>query len=101
MDWNFDRLNQLGTSEFIQEGTAAKKPSGTPPEPLLDSRQYKSATSAKNAIQGKYKQTRVSGTNLYKIERIEEQPAEPLPENNILQRQADQNAADQERAAET
>ena len=99
MDWNFDRLNQLGTPEFIQEGTAAKKPPETPPEPLLDSRQYKSTTSAKNVIQGKYKQTRVSGTNLYKIERIEEQPADPLPENNILQRQADQSAADQERAA--
>lgn len=99
MDWNFDRLNQLGTPEFTQEGTAAKKPPETPPEPLLDSRQYKSTTSNKNATQGKYKQTRVSGTNLYKIERIEEQPAAPLPENNILQRQADQNAADQERAA--
>lgn len=99
MGWNFDRLNQLGTPEFIQEGAAAKKPPETPPEPLLDSRQYKSTTSTKNATQGKYKQTRVSGTNLYKIERIEEQPAEPLPENNILQRQADQNAADQERAA--
>lgn len=99
MDWNFDRLNQLGTPEFTQEGTAAKKPPETPPEPLLDSRQYKSTTSTKNATQGKYKQTRVSGTNLYKIERIEEQSAVPLPENNILQRQADQNAADQERAA--
>lgn len=99
MDWNFDRLNQLGTPEFIQEGTAAKKPPETPPEPLLDSRQYKSTTSAKNVIQGKYKQTRVSGTNLYKIEHIEEQQAEPLPGNNMLQRQADQNADDQERAA--
>lgn len=99
MDWNFDRLNQLGTPEFTKEGTAVKKPPETPPEPLLDSRQYKSTTSTKNATQGKYKQTRVSGTNLYKIERIEEQPAEPLPENNILQRQADQSAAEQERAA--
>lgn len=97
MDWNFDRLNQLGTPEFTQEGTAAKKPPETPPEPLLDSRQYKSTNSPKNAIQGKYRQTRVKGTNLYKIERIEEQP-EPQ-EHSKLQRQADNNAADQERAA--
>ena len=98
MGWNFDRLNQLGTPEFIQEGAAAKKPPETPPEPLLDSRQYKSTTSTKNATQGKYKQTRVSGTNLYKIERIEGQQPEPQ-EHSKLQRQADNNAADQERAA--
>lgn len=98
MDWNFDRLNQLGTPEFTQEGTAAKKPPETPPEPLLDSRQYKSTNSPKNAIQGKYRQTRVNGTNLYKIERIEGQQPEPQ-EHSKLQRQADNNAADQERAA--
>lgn len=98
MDWNFDRLNQLGTPEFTQEGTAAKKPPETPPEPLLDSRKYKSTTSNKNATQGKYKQTRASGTNLYKIERIE-QPPEEQQAVNRLQRQADQNAANQERAA--
>ena len=98
MDWNFDRLNQLGTPEFIQEGTAAKKPPETPPEPLLGSRQYKSTNSPENAIQGKYRQTRVNGTNLYKIERIEGQQPEPQ-EHSKLQRQADNNAADQERAA--
>lgn len=98
MDWNFDRLNQLGTPEFIQEGTAAKKPPETPPEPLLDSRQYKSTNSPKNVIQGKYRQTRVNGTNLYKIERIEGQQPEPQ-EHSKLQRQADNNAAEQERAA--
>lgn len=98
MGWNFDRLNQLGTPEFIQEGAAAKKPPDPPPEPLLDSRQYKSTNSPKNAIQGKYRQTRVNGTNLYKIERIEGQQPEPQ-EHSKLQRQADNNAADQERAA--
>lgn len=98
MGWNFDRLNQLGTPEFIQEGAAAKKPPETPPEPLLDSRQYKSTNSPENAIQGKYRQTRVNGTNLYKIERIEGQQPEPQ-EHSKLQRQADNNAADQERAA--
>ena len=98
MGWNFDRLNQLGTPEFIQEGAAAKKPPDPPPEPLLDSRQYKSTNSPKNAIQGKYRQTRVNGTNLYKIERIEGQQPEPQ-EHSKLQRQADNHAADQERAA--
>lgn len=98
MDWNFDRLNQLGTPEFTQEGTAAKKPPETPPEPLLDSRQYKSTNSPKNAIQGKYRQTRVNGTNLYKIERIEGQQPEEQAINQ-LQRQADNNRAESDRAA--
>ena len=98
MDFNFDKLRQLRAPNCTSEGTAAEKAPEMPPEPLLDSRQYKSTTSNKNATQGKYKQIRVGDTNLYKIEHIEEQQAEPLPGNNMLQRQADQNAAEQERA---
>lgn len=99
MEFNFDKLRKLRTPEFTSEGTAAEKAPETPIEPIFDNRQYKNIAEPKNAIQGKYKQIRVGDTNLYKIEHIEEQQAEPLPGNNMLQRQADQNAAEQERAA--
>ena len=97
VDYNFDRLRQLRTQEFANQGTAAVTAPEMPPEPLLDDKQYKTITKPKNATQGKYKQTRVGGTNLYKIERIEEQPEEQAI--NQLQRQADNNRAESDRAA--
>lgn len=98
MDFNFDRLRQLRTPEFINQGAVAEKPPELPPEQLSDSRQYRNTTKAKNAIQDKYRQTRVDGTNLYKIERVEQQPEE-RQNINKLQRQADNNQAKNDRAA--
>lgn len=98
MDFNFDKLRKLRAPKFTNEGTAAEKAPEMPTEPLLDNKQYKTITEPKNAIQGKYKQIRVGGTNLYKIERIE-QPPEEQQAMNQLQRQADNAKAENDRAA--
>lgn len=98
MDFNFDRLRQLQAPNYTSKGTAAEKPQNSPTEPLLDGGQYKDITEPKNATQAKYREIRVNGCNLVKIERIDP-PADEQQAINQLQRRADQNADDRERAA--
>ena len=95
MDFNFDRLNNISTPQYTQDGTAAKKPTKTPPEPLLIDKQYKSINKPKNAIQGEIRQNREHSKNTSKVEKTKE----PLPALNILRRKADQSADDRQRAA--
>lgn len=92
MEINFDRLRQLSTSEYKQDGTAAKKPTETPPELIFSDKQYKSTPDTKKAIQGEFEQNRATGTYLHEI-RQEEQAIKQL------QRKADNNANELERAA--
>lgn len=100
MDFNFDKLRQLRAPNYTSEGAAAEKAPEMPIKPIFDSRQYKSIAEHKNATQAKYRQIRVEGCNLVKIEHIEQLPeGQDQQAINQLQRQADQSADDQERAA--